>query len=119
MLALDHEGHPIGAAWYHFPDGPLVVTPDGAPVPELLIALTPKDRGRGVGRSLLDAVASHAADHGYDRLALSVHIRSPAARLYGRAGFVVAGKGRGHFRRGNGPGRPSGQFTHDNPCYRA
>jgi hypothetical protein len=28
-------------------------------------------------------------------LALNVHIRNPAARLYSRAGFVVAGKGRG------------------------
>ena len=57
--------------------------------------MTPSDRGRGVGRSLLDALATRAAEHGYDRLALNVHIRNPAARLYSRAGFEVAGKGRG------------------------
>ena len=35
VLALDHDGHPVGAAWWHYSDCPLVVTPDGAPVPEL------------------------------------------------------------------------------------
>jgi GNAT superfamily N-acetyltransferase len=95
VLALDHHDHPVGAAWWHLPDCPLVVTPDGAPVPELVVAVTPSDRGHGVGRCLLNALAAHAAEHGYDQLALNVHIRNPAARLYSRADFVVAGKGRG------------------------
>ena len=95
VLALDHEDRPVGAAWWHFRDRPLVVTPGGAQVPELVVAVTPSDRGRGVGRALLDALTTRAAEHGYDRVALNVHIRNPAARLYSRAGFVVAGKGRG------------------------
>ena len=95
VLALDHDGHPVGAAWWHFREPPLVTTPDGTQVPELVVAVTPSGRGRGVGRCLLDAIATRAAEHGYDRLALNVHIRNPAARLYSRAGFVVAGKGRG------------------------
>ncbi len=95
VLALDHDGHPVGAAWWHFRERSLVVTPDGAPVPELVVAVTPSARGRGVGRCLLDALAARAAEHGHDRLALNVHIRNPAVRLYSRAGFVVAGKGRG------------------------
>jgi GNAT superfamily N-acetyltransferase len=95
VLALDHDGHPIGAAWWHFRDCPLVVSPDGVQVPELVVAVTPSERGRGVGRCLLDALTARAAEHGYDRLALNVHIRNPAARLYSRAGLVVAGKGRG------------------------
>jgi GNAT superfamily N-acetyltransferase len=95
VLALDHAGRPVGAAWWHFRECPLVVTPDGAQVPELVVAVTPEDRGRGVGRSLLDALIARAAEHGYDRLALNVHIRNPAARLYSRMGFEVAGKGRG------------------------
>ena len=33
VLALDHDGHPVGAAWWHFRDCPLVVTPDGSQVP--------------------------------------------------------------------------------------
>jgi GNAT superfamily N-acetyltransferase len=95
VLALDHQGHPVGAAWWHFRDRPLVAVPAGAPIPELVVAVTPRDRRRGVGRALLDALAARAAEHGYDRLALNVHIRNPAVRLYSRAGFVVAGKGRG------------------------
>jgi GNAT superfamily N-acetyltransferase len=95
VLALDPDGHPVGAAWWHFREPPLVMTPDGAQVPELVVAVTPSDRGCGIGRCLLDALAARAAEHGYDRLALNVHIRNPAARLYSRAGFVVAGKGRG------------------------
>ena len=43
----------------------------------------------------LDALIARAAEHGYDRPALNVHIRKPAAHLCSRAGFVVAGKGRG------------------------
>jgi GNAT superfamily N-acetyltransferase len=95
VLALDHNGHPVGAAWWHLRDNPLVAAPDGGPVPELVVAVLPDARGRGVGRCLLDALTARAAEHGYDQLALNVHIRNPAARLYSRAGFVVAGKGRG------------------------
>ena len=39
VLALDHDGHPVGAAWWHFRDCPLVVTPDGAQVPEMVLQL--------------------------------------------------------------------------------
>ncbi|TWF82097.1 acetyltransferase (GNAT) family protein [Pseudonocardia hierapolitana] len=95
VLALDHDGRPVGAAWWHFREPLLVVTPDGAPVPELVIAVTPAERGHGVGRHLLDALITRAARHGYDRLALNVHVLNPAVRLYCRTGFVVAGKGRG------------------------
>jgi GNAT superfamily N-acetyltransferase len=95
VLATDHGGHPVGAAWWHFREPLLVVAPDGAPVPELVIAVVPAGRGRGVGRRLLDALVARAAHEGHDRLALNVHLHNPAARLYSRAGFVVAGKGRG------------------------
>ena len=95
VVALDDDGHPVGAAWWHLRDSPLVVTPDGVQVPELVVAVTPSSRGNGVGRCLLDALAARAVVHGYDRLALNVHIRNPAVRLYSRAGFEVSGKGRG------------------------
>jgi len=95
VVALADDGRRIAAAWWHVRECSLVVTPDGAPVPELVVAVAPEARGGGVGRRLIDAPAVRAADAGYDRLALNVHIRNPAARLYSRAGFVVAGKGRG------------------------
>ena len=74
VLALDDDGRPVGAAWWNFRSPPLLVAPDGTPVPEL---------------------ADRAAEQGHDQLALNVHLRNPAARLYSPAGFVVAGKGRG------------------------
>lgn len=95
VVALDDDGHPVGAAWWHLRERSLVVTPDGAPVPEVVVGVVAAARGRGVGRGLLDALAACAAEAGYERLALNVHIRNPAARLYSRTGFVVAGKGRG------------------------
>ena len=95
VVALDDDGHRVGAAWWHFRECSLLLTPDGAPVPELVVAVAPQHRGLGVGRSLLDALAARAAEHGYDRVALNVHIRNPAVRLYSHAGFEVAGKGRG------------------------
>jgi GNAT superfamily N-acetyltransferase len=95
VLAVDDDGRPVGAAWWHFREPLLLVAPDGAPVPELVIAVAPDGRGRGVGRRLLDALIARAGEHGHHRLALSVHLHNPAARLYSRAGFVVAGKGRG------------------------
>lgn len=95
LLALDDDGRPVGAAWWHFREPPLLVAPDGAPVPEIVVAVVPADRGRGTGRRLLDALAAHTARQGHDRMVLNVHIRNPAARLYSRVGFTVAGKGRG------------------------
>jgi GNAT superfamily N-acetyltransferase len=95
MLALDHDGRPLRAAWWHFREPPLLVGADGAPVPELVVAVVPEARGGGVGRGLLDALADRAARDGHAALALNVHVRDPAIRLYSRTGFVVAGKGRG------------------------
>jgi len=95
VLALDHNSRPVGAAWWHFREPLLVVTPDGTPVPELVVAVMAANRGHGVGRCLLDALTVRAAQHGHAQLALNVHIHNPAVRLYSRAGFVVAGKGRG------------------------
>jgi integrase len=37
----------------------LVVTPDGAPVPELVVAVISAERGRGVGRRLVDVQGLH------------------------------------------------------------
>ena len=43
VLALGHDGQPVGAAWWHFRKPPLVMTPDGAPV---LAAMEPSLVGR-------------------------------------------------------------------------
>jgi len=53
-------------------------------------------RGHGVGTALIEALATNVATH-FTALALDVHLRNPAARLYTRGGYRVAGKGRGWF----------------------
>jgi GNAT superfamily N-acetyltransferase len=91
----DHE-RPLGAAWWHLHEPPLVVTSDGIPLPELTMAVAEDARRHDVGTALIEALATNAAAH-FDAIALNVHLRNPAARLYTRSGFRVAGKGRGWF----------------------
>jgi GNAT superfamily N-acetyltransferase len=59
----------------------------------LRIAVADDVRGHGIRAALIEALA---AKH-FTELALSVHLRNPAARLYTRCGFQVSGKGRGPF----------------------
>jgi GNAT superfamily N-acetyltransferase len=78
---------PDGVAWVRFfpADDPAYgfVGPD---VPELTIGVAAAWRGRGVGRTLLRAVAASAAEAGIGRISLSVSGRtSPAACTCPRA----------------------------------
>jgi GNAT superfamily N-acetyltransferase len=90
LVATTAAGTPVGAAWWHFHEPPLL---DPA-VPELGLAVLATERGNGVGTALIAALAAKAAAV-HDRIVLNVHVRNPAIRLYSRSGFVVAGKGRG------------------------
>ena len=96
VIAIDHAGHPLGAAWWHLHEPSLLVMPDGSAIPEMTIAVADGARGQGIGAGLIEALASRAAVH-FSVLALNVHLRNPATRLYMRACFRVAGKGRGRF----------------------
>ncbi|MGH2387439.1 MAG: GNAT family N-acetyltransferase, partial [Chloroflexota bacterium] len=69
---------------------------DGRPLPEMAMAVIESERGRGVGTALIEAIAVEAGKR-FAALSLNVHLRNPAARLYTRTGFQVAGKGRGPF----------------------
>jgi GNAT superfamily N-acetyltransferase len=97
LVATDDLGRAIGAAWWHFPASPLLRGADGNPLPEMAIAVLDSARGQGVGTCLIDALANEAARRSVPALALNVHLRNPAARLYTRTGFRVAGAGRGWF----------------------
>ncbi len=96
VLATDDDGRPVGAAWWHFHEPPLLRDAGGEPLPELVMAVVEAQRGRGIGAALVEALADRAAER-FSALTLNVHIRNPAARLYTRTGFIVAGAGRGPF----------------------
>jgi ribosomal protein S18 acetylase RimI-like enzyme len=83
---------PVGAAWVRFftaeDPGYGFVAPD---VPELTVGVAAAWRGRGVGRSLLRAVAARAAAAGIRRVSLSVERENFARGLYRSEGYAVAG----------------------------
>lgn len=89
VIALSGSGEPLGAAWYRLlaadDPGYGFVSPE---VPELGIAVIPAQRGRGLGRSLLQRLVQVARTEGRPALSLSVaedNLR--AIRLYERLGF--------------------------------
>lgn len=80
----------------------------GAPrtVPGVLsigMAILPRARGRGGGRSLLTAVQEHARATGAHKISLEVWTdNARAIALYAAAGFEVEGLRRDHYRRRDG-----------------
>lgn len=96
LVATEEDGARIGAAWGHFHEPPLLVDDSGTPLPELTMAVAAQARGRGTGGRLLAQLIAEAAGR-FSAIALNVHMRNPAARLYMRNGFEVAGKGRGWY----------------------
>lgn len=97
VVATDDAGQPIGGAWWHLHSPPLVRDAGGQAVPEVVMAVLEVARGRGVGAALIEALVQEASRRSVSALALNVHLANPAARLYMRTGFRVAGAGRGWF----------------------
>jgi GNAT superfamily N-acetyltransferase len=95
VIAADPDtGTDVGAIWTFDHHPALVTLADGNAVPEVAIAVTPDRRGHGVGAALLDALIDRCTSV-HRALALNVHRRNPAQRLYQRKGFRPAGQGRG------------------------
>ncbi len=90
VIAEDDRGAPVGAAWYRLftASEPGFGFVDDT-TPEISIAVRGDARERGVGTSLLRALADRARSDGFDALSLSVEKDNPAVRLYERAGFSV------------------------------
>jgi GNAT superfamily N-acetyltransferase len=96
VVAVDRSERRLGAVWWVLREPPLLRNPDGSPLPELAIAVVEDQRGKGIGRALLDALVLRARGR-FPSLALNVHLLNPAVRLSMRAGFKVAAAGRGWY----------------------
>lgn len=82
---------PVGAAWCRiFPDDDPEGGFVGGETPELLIALTPEHRGKGVGGLLLSALLDRARQEGSASIGCNV-LRSnlPAVALFRSRGFEI------------------------------
>ena len=93
VIAESDEG-PAGAAWCRVlvgaDRGYGYVADD---IPELVLAVAPEHRGRGLGSSLIDALKVAAAGAGFRALSLSVEPENPSRKLYERNGFEVVDRG--------------------------
>ncbi|MDN3495585.1 GNAT family N-acetyltransferase [Planococcus sp. APC 4015] len=96
FVALDPQGHPIGAAWYRMlPRSDPGFAYVGTGVPELIIGVRPIWRAHGVGRELLHRLCDQARAQGFARLSLSVERDNFARTLYRSEGFAVTQSGIG------------------------
>lgn len=85
------DGKDAGACWMRIvPDRQGLAYVDDA-TPQLGIALEPENQHRGHGKPLMLAALAAAWEHGFEKVALTVHPENPAVGLYEACGFVKAG----------------------------
>jgi ribosomal-protein-alanine N-acetyltransferase len=68
----------------------------------LLFAVLPDHRKRGIGQSILLALAAAAQKRGAKRLLLEMRRGNPAERLYHAFGFTVIGERKDYYRASDG-----------------
>ncbi|HEX7166892.1 MAG TPA: GNAT family N-acetyltransferase, partial [Acidimicrobiales bacterium] len=90
-IVAESDMSPVGAAWFRvFPDDDPAGGFVGGQTPELLVALVPEHRGKGVGGLLLSALLSKAREEGFANVGLNVpRANLPALSLFRRHGFEV------------------------------
>jgi len=93
-LVAEFDDHSVGAAWWRTftsqDPGYGYVADD---VPEVGLAVHAEHRGRGIGRTLIEALVSHGRTVGLRALSISVEDgNAPARTLYESVGFVTVGR---------------------------
>ena len=86
-IVIQVDGVDAGACWMRLlPPGEGLACVDAA-TPQLGIALCEWFRGQGLGEQLMRKALAAAGAAGYRQVALTVHPRNPAVRMYERCGF--------------------------------
>jgi ribosomal-protein-alanine N-acetyltransferase len=87
-----------GVFAFHLPDGFILARTAGDEAEILTLAVTPKARRQGAGRSLIRAAARHARKLGASSLFLEVAANNIAAQaLYQDQGFVAVGRRKAYY----------------------
>lgn len=68
----------------------------------LLIGVTPANRGRGLGKKLIDSLVKNARQRGIQRIYLEMRTNNPAENLYRLIGFEPIGKRPKYYRLADG-----------------
>lgn len=68
----------------------------------LLLAVSPAEQSKGIGRKLLDQFVVNAKKKGASKIHLEVRDGNPAVRFYEAAGFVPAGRRRKYYHGSDG-----------------
>ena len=87
-----------GVFAFSIPDGFILARAVGDEAEILTLAVTPKTRRQGLGRSLIQAAARHARGLGASSLFLEVAANNSAAQaLYRGQGFVSVGRRKAYY----------------------
>lgn len=93
----------IAACWGNALAGFILIGAAADETEILTLAVDEPWRGRGVGRSLLDAAIIEAATRGATAMLLEVGVLNEAAQaLYARCGFETVGRRRKYYKGPNG-----------------
>lgn len=88
VVATNEAGQPLGAAWLrYFPAEDPAYGFVNESIPELAIGVIATERGKGLGRQLLRAIATKARESGATHISLSVDRENPALHLYKSEGY--------------------------------
>lgn len=99
LLLVDREGR----GWREGKAAGFVLSRQALDEEELLlISVHPEERGRGLGRRLLDGYIDAATRRGVRRIFLEMRANNPASSLYRKAGFTPIGTRPRYYRTMDG-----------------
>jgi ribosomal protein S18 acetylase RimI-like enzyme len=83
-LVAEQDGKVVGAAWTRLIDGSGYIDDE---TPELIVAVLPEYRGKGIGTKMLKYLPEVLVGKGFKRMSLAVRKDNRAVRLFERLDF--------------------------------